>query len=214
MPATAVPPVTLRRFRMQKSGVGACPPAPVRTSMSDPLEWERTVFNRDRSHRFTLFRREAQGFDYEFTPRPDGKARDHDNYCVFIGINPSGADEDAADRTVNRCYGFSLQWGFDALYMLNAFSLRSTDSNSLYRVRRPNLPENDEHIRRIVVGAARVVVAWGRPGGDFNRGKMVEQLLLDTVSRQRVFCFKRNQDGTPQHPLYQPADIQLVSYFS
>ncbi len=214
MPTTDTPPVvTCRKFRLQKSGVGACPPAPARVDVLDPLEWDRTTFNADRSHRFALFRREAPGFDYEFTARSDGRTRSPDNYCAFIGMNPSGADEFGADPTVRRCYYFSLLWGYDALYMLNAFSLRSTDSAGLYQVATPSLPENDDHIRRIAAGAGRIVVAWGEPGGDFNRGITVEKLLLETVSPDRVFCFKKNKDGTPQHPLYQPSERALIPYF-
>lgn len=212
-PAAADGVVTRRKFRLQTSGVGACPPAPDSTLVTDRLEAERTVFNADRTHRFTLYRREATGCGYECVPRADGRPRDPDRYCAFIGMNPSGADEVHNDRTVSRCYAFALQWGFDALYMLNAFSLRSTDSDGLYRVATPSLPENDAHIRRVVAGAGRVVVAWGKPGGDFNRGNQVEAILRACVPPERVLCFGRNKDGTPAHPLYQPASAELQPYF-
>ncbi|HEV8073411.1 MAG TPA: DUF1643 domain-containing protein, partial [Opitutaceae bacterium] len=59
----------------------------------------------------------------------------------------------------------------------------------------------------------RVIVAWGKPGGDFNRGIEVEAILREACAPNIVFCFGRNLEGTPTHPLYQPYAKKLVGYF-
>lgn len=169
----------------------------------DPLNVERTRFSADRRHRFTLFR--------SFKPRD--VRRDPDHYIAFIGMNPSSATDVFADATVARCIDFAFRWGFGGFYMLNAHSLRATASNEL-REFAPNLPENDEWIRRIVTGAARVVVAWGAPGHRDGRGAAVETLLRASCAPDIVFCFGRNKDGSPRHPLYQRRDAVLLPYFS
>jgi hypothetical protein len=208
------PLLTFRKFKRQTAEVGALPAPDDPTLVVDRLEFERTVFSSDHVHRFTLYRREAPGFDYESPLRPDGQPRDPDRFCAFIGMNPSGASAIYSDATVSRCYLFALRWGFDALYMLNAFSLRSTDPKGLLQVPHATLPENDEWIRKICARAGLVVCAWGKPGGMFKRGVELERILRESVPHDRVKCFGRNRDGTPVHPLYQPSDAQLVPYFS
>ena len=98
--------------------------------------------------------------------------------------------------------------------MLNAFGLRATLPAELLTSQDPVGPENNFFFFLIVQSAARVVVAWGKEGGARGRGQVVEQLLLDRCATDRVFCFGRNQDGSPKHPLYQWAKQPLIPYFA
>ena len=180
----------------QTASPGALPPAPD-LRFVDALVAARTRFSADRTHRFTLFRHWG----------------DPDSYLAVIGMNPSGADEAVGDRTVNKCAGYARRWGFGALYMLNAMSVRLTESSSLPTVPAVNLPENDVWIRQVVAGAGRVLVAWGNPGDDFARGPQVEAILRASCPRDRVVCFMRNKNGSPVHPLYQKDTAVPVPYF-
>jgi hypothetical protein len=47
-------------------------------------------------------------------------------YAMFIGLNPSTADEQNDDPTIRRCIGFAQSWGYDALCMANLFAYRAT----------------------------------------------------------------------------------------
>lgn len=46
---------------------------------------------------------------------------------LFIGLNPSTADAYEDDATIRRLIGFSKDWGFGGLTIVNLFAYRSTD---------------------------------------------------------------------------------------
>ena len=46
--------------------------------------------------------------------------------AMFIGLNPSTADETADDPTIRRCIAFARSWGHGALCMANLFAYRAT----------------------------------------------------------------------------------------
>jgi hypothetical protein len=55
-------------------------------------------------------------------------------YAMFIGLNPSTADESNDDPTLTRCMGFAKSWGYGGVCMANLFALRSTDPTALKTV--------------------------------------------------------------------------------
>ena len=137
----------MKRESFQKASQAKLPPQPDLLGV-DSIVVKNTRFSKNRTHRYTLYRHWG----------------DQEHYCVFIGMNPSGADEAAVDRTVNRCINFAQDWGFGALYMLNAFGLRATLPTELLTSPDPVGPDNDYWIGETVQRAARVVVAWGKEG--------------------------------------------------
>lgn len=187
----------MERNKFQTASQERLPEEPV-LGLLDPLVVKNTRFSEDRKHRYTLFR-------YWGDPT---------NYCAFIGMNPSGADEAEVDRTVDRCIEFAKSWRFGALYMLNSFSLRETDSKVLMKSCDRVRPNNDFWIREIIPSAPRVVASWGEKGAKQGRGKALDKILLEGCLPNRVFCFGRNKDGSPKHPLYQPSDQPLIPYFA
>ena len=44
---------------------------------------------------------------------------------LFIGLNPSTADEKEDDPTIRRCINFAKQWGYGGLIMGNLFAFRA-----------------------------------------------------------------------------------------
>lgn len=130
-------------------------------------------------------------------------------------MNPSGAAEDVGDPTVNGMVRRARDyWGVGAYFQLNIMSIRGTYSTDLAKIKETNLSENDEWIRRIALGAKIVVVSWGNPGHKSGRGPIVEAMLREACDPDRVFCFGRNKNGSPVHPLYQRLDAPLIPFFS
>lgn len=186
-------------FKHATAAIGSSAPLP--SSPVDPLVAERTVFNRDRTHRFTLF-------------RPFGG--DPDDYACGIGMNPSGAAELTDDKTVDRMVRRAKEfWDIrvSAYYQLNSKSIRGTYSSELIKAAVANLPENDDWIRKIAAKARFVVVFWGNRGHDSGRGPAVEQILLEVCDPAKVFCFGKNKNGSPIHSLYLPWNAPLKRYF-
>ena len=45
---------------------------------------------------------------------------------LFIGLNPSTADETKNDPTIRRCINFAKDWGYGGVMIANLFAFRST----------------------------------------------------------------------------------------
>ncbi len=123
--------------------------------------------------------------------------------AIFIGLNPSTADETADDPTIRRCIGFAKAWDCDQLVMLNLFAFRATDPRHMLAEANPVGPENDGYLRDIVSCIPGIVVAaWGAHGRHMGRDDQVRRLLPD------LHALRINADGTPAHPLYLPKHLK------
>ena len=122
-----------------------------------------------------------------------------DAYVVFIGLNPSTADEEYDDPTIRKCMEFARAWGMGGMVMVNLFAFRSTDPMALLGTPDPVGPETDEHIQDACRMSQRVIACWGSWPNQYgfgSRAKAVRQLVKD------LYALKFNNDGTPGHPLY------------
>jgi len=130
----------------------------------------------------------------------------------FCMLNPSTADASRNDPTVRRCIGYAMDWGFDALEVVNIFALRSTDPAALATDEDPVGPRNTAAIVRAARRSEIVVAAWGVHGGIGGRGQSVLRRLSGLCE---VCCLGTTREGFPRHPLYlaksaQPEPVQQV----
>ena len=102
---------------------------------------------------------------------------DPDRRAMFVGLNPSTADETQDDPTVRRCLGFARAWGFGGLMMTNLFGLRSTDPRGLLAVDDPVGPGNDAAILAQARRCPLVVLAWGNHGRLDDRDQVLRRKL-------------------------------------
>lgn len=128
---------------------------------------------------------------------------------IFVGINPSTADEREDDPTIRKCVGFAQRWGFGSIVMLNLFAYRSTDPRGLLDVEDPVGPQNDNHLAHEIRGpeVGSVFVAWGNVHPSLEemaRHRLTRLLLASLSAKQELFCLGTNQNGSPRHPLYLP----------
>jgi hypothetical protein len=121
---------------------------------------------------------------------------------VFLMLNPSTADAERNDPTVERCERRARALRAGGVIVVNIFALRSTDPKALYRAPDPVGPENDESIVRscATLQPRAVICAWGRHGNLHGRGAAVLALLR--THGVIPMCLGLNGDGTPKHPLY------------
>ena len=120
-------------------------------------------------------------------------------YALFIGLNPSTADESKDDPTIRRCIGFARSWGFGGLCVVNLFAYRATEPKDMMKAEDPIGPENDRWIKRLSADAGVIVAAWGNSGSFLGSSRTITQKIPNLT------CFKLNKSGEPAHPLYQPA---------
>ncbi|MBX3356447.1 MAG: DUF1643 domain-containing protein [Phycisphaeraceae bacterium] len=127
-------------------------------------------------------------------------------FVLFIGLNPSTADETLDDPTVRRCVGFARSWGYGGLMLANLFAFRSTCPRRLTQVRDPVGPENDDWLVRSARSAGLVVAAWGVHGTLQDRADAVVGQLPD------LYCLGTTRAGAPRHPLYLSANTPLQPF--
>lgn len=142
-------------------------------------------FSPDRAYRYDLWRTWIGG----------------DGYAMFVGLNPSTADETQDDPTIRRCIAFAKAWGYAGLCMTNLFAFRATNPEDMKRAPDPVGPQNDFVLQERAGRAGIVVAAWGAHGAYKNRAWWV-QAHLPTLHYLRL-----TKDGHPGHPLYLPKTL-------
>lgn len=132
--------------------------------------------------------------------------------CLWVMLNPSTADAEVDDPTIRRCIGFSRDWGYGGVVVVNLFALRATNPAAIRAHIDPIGPEDDRYIEwhatRPNVG--QVVVAWGAHGKINSRGLIVGDRLSAIGAAPQ--CLGTVRGGHPKHPLYVPADTPLKAW--
>lgn len=127
-------------------------------------------------------------------------------YVLFIGLNPSTADEVIEDPTITRCINYSKSWDYGGVYVGNLFAFRAAKPKSLKTALDPIGSENDRWLQRLSRSAGIIVAAWGNHGGFKGRAEEVSCMLPE------MYCLKINRSGYPAHPLYQKASATPIPY--
>lgn len=130
---------------------------------------------------------------------------------MFIGLNPSTADEVKNDPTVTRCINYAKAWGYGGIYMMNIFAFRATDPRDMKAAPDPVGPENNHFLWKTAAKAGLpLIAAWGTHGTFQNR----EHQVLELLKREfPIYCLGKTKDGHPKHPLYLKKDLNPIPLF-
>lgn len=124
---------------------------------------------------------------------------------MFIGLNPSTANEDQPDPTIRSVIRIASNNGYGGIYMLNCFPFVSSDPKKLVFTR---TEINDSWLVATAAICKDVVFAWG----NFD---VVRKLKRD-IELLKMFpdakCLGRNSNGSPKHPLYMKSDTKLEKF--
>jgi hypothetical protein len=151
------------------------------------------LFSEDRLHRFVLWRI----WDKHKPP------------FLFVGLNPSTAAELKNDPTVFRLINFGKEWGYGGLFAVNLKPIISPVPYVLSEAAADKyLAQNDEIIKDARNLCSVAVVGWGDYAKDLQT--RVKEVLV--LLGKPVYCIKVNKSGQPCHPLYLPADCQIITY--
>lgn len=122
---------------------------------------------------------------------------------MFIGVNPSTADDHTDDATIRKMTGFVSRWNGSGFCVGNLFAARATDVRELSLMEDPIGQLNDGWLTTLMLNSDIVVPCWG------SRNKIPDRLhhrIDDVVSMIKEHhcvtkCFGVTNSGDPKHPL-------------
>ena len=125
---------------------------------------------------------------------------------AFGMLNPSTADHERNDPTIERCERRAQSLGFGSLIVWNLFAFRATEPRVLVRQLDPIGPENDYFIQAALIETktrgGTVIVGWGSQGHLLRRHLQAVQ-FAQTLDID-FYCLGTTISGHPKHPLYVP----------
>lgn len=133
------------------------------------------------------------------------------NIC-FIMLNPSSANQQDNDPTINRCMDFSRRWGYSGLVVVNAFAFRSTNPARLKNEILYVGAMNDYFISDTIRSSDKTVCAWGTHEIVEKRAKKIGDLLDREGLSDKLYCLGLTSNGSPRHPLYVPKFTELKPF--
>jgi hypothetical protein len=124
---------------------------------------------------------------------------------MFVGLNPSTANEVDDDPTIRRVIGFAKSWNYGGVYMCNLFAYVSTNPDDLI-TSGENITKNNEALKFAEAFSDKVIFAWGCFKQHKNR-------MIEVISMfPNAYCLGLSKDGFPKHPLYLKKDLQPILY--
>ncbi len=122
--------------------------------------------------------------------------------AMFIGLNPSTADEFDDDPTLRRCINYAKSWNYGSVCMANLFAYRATQPKDMLTAPDPVGAENNKWLLELSQKAHLVVAAWGNSGRFQNRSGEIRQMIPN------LHFLKLNLSGEPAHPLYLKLNLR------
>jgi len=100
-----------------------------------------------------------------------------------------------------------MRFGYGSLYKYNLFGYISSDPEQLRNPEIDPVGDNDLYLQDI---EGDVVICWG----SWNKIPEVKQRAdkVRAMLCKPFYCFGKNQDGEPKHPLYLPKTTRLEVY--
>ena len=123
---------------------------------------------------------------------------------MFIGLNPSTANESSDDPTIRRVKNFAFKWGYGGFYMMNLFAYVTPYPEDLMSCSDP-IGLNDVWLEMIVIKCQKIIFAWGS-------FKQAKDRALVIQRKYEGYALQINKDGSPKHPLYVKSNIEPIKY--
>ncbi len=147
------------------------------------------IFSKDRKYRYVLWR----------------KWDNNKPMVMFIGLNPSTANEDEPDNTIIRISKFTKAWGYGGFYMLNLFTFITTYPKELKNSKNSK-QVSIWYLKKYAKMSEMIVFAWGEFKEAREFSKQVIEMFPD------AYCLFKNHDGSPRHPLYIDSTIKPIKF--
>lgn len=129
----------------------------------------------------------------------------HKPRVMFIGLNPSTANENSDDPTIRRVKAMARNWGYGGVYMTNLFAWVTPYPDELLKCSDP-VNGNDAWLKKVAGFSEQIIFAWGNFKEAQERAKLVIEMFPGAKALQI------NKNGSPKHPLYVKGDIIPVQF--
>ena len=144
---------------------------------------------------------------------------------TWIMMNPSTADANNDDRTIERIIKFSSKWGYGGLMVANVYPYRSPNPKECLEWARywetndwdarDALMQNENVITKLVKISSKVIVAWGANPDDIYLDNILAAISDGGINE--LYCLGTTKNGHPKHPLargkhYIPDDFEPIHW--
>ena len=143
---------------------------------------------------------------------------------LFIGLNPSMANNSQDDATLRRTISFSSSWGYGRLLVVNLFARVARKPSLLKRCRNPigDLTDNillETFKKWSVESDFDLWLGWGCGGTFLKRNTAVISMLRPSLHARDLYLrgsmgplsLGATSEGHPRHPLYVSGGVSLKS---
>lgn len=128
-----------------------------------------------------------------------------DKIALIIMKNPSKADDDKSDQTINAVLDYMHVFKYSKVYVMNLIPIYGTDSyfitddlSEKYDI----LKKNDKLIAEVSKKSSKIFAAWGGNSG-FDKGYYESRIIAvkRCVDNKPIFCYGLNKSNNqPKHP--------------
>lgn len=125
--------------------------------------------------------------------------------AMCVGLNPSTANADTNDPTINKLIALMKHNGYGGFHMMNLFSLISSKPEALSNHPNP-VDKADQYNFNVVQVCDALIFCWGNFKQAQHRAKKYIQKYPDAL------CFGKNANGSPKHPLFLKGTTNLERY--
>lgn len=159
--------------------------------MSNLFEDNGAEFSEDRKYRYALWRIWDKS-------KP---------LVMFIGLNPSMANEDVNDPTIKSVRRIAANNGYGGFYMMNCWAFVATKPEDLKHNPMADI-WNNNMLTVIASKCQDVVFAWGafKVVKETGRDKELKEMFPNAKA------LKITKDGSPWHPLYVKSTTQPIKF--
>lgn len=131
-------------------------------------------------------------------------------------LNPSKADHKIDDPTIVRGVYRAKSMNCGSLIVWNLGAGRATEPSDWMSMADPIGPDNDRHIRSILIECKErngiAVAGWGVYGDFMNRDLAAMEIAHSVGIDMKCLAFTK--DGYPRHPLYVKYGLPLEDFVS
>lgn len=128
--------------------------------------------------------------------------------ALFIGINPSKADEESSDKTINLLTERSFKEGWGKIAFYNLLSNYSTTFDQLSGDEHGNIADMRDFESK-TNDSRRIIIFWGNDAEKINREARFVFYEMLKHHKDKLFCYGDTHKYYPKHVSRKHGDFHL-----